>query len=105
MPTSKAQREQYRIKNERRKAAKLKSTAYAQRASTARKGIVGFGHNSASSFNKLAEGTTAVPKSEADLGSKNGSTKETNAQDKEERRSRIPIQGYEGRVRSAEAST
>lgn len=60
-------REQNRIKNQRRRDAKRKSTVYAQAAAKARKEIStggAFGAAEPELFNRLAEGTSAVRRAE-----------------------------------------
>lgn len=58
-------REANRIKNQRRRAAKSSSTLYAQAGREERRRVGGaFGKEDPATFNKLAEGTSAMRKAE-----------------------------------------
>lgn len=60
-------REANRIKNQRRRTAKQRTTTYAQRGREERRRANGaFGKEDPATFNVLAEGTTAVRKAETD---------------------------------------
>jgi hypothetical protein len=62
------EQERFRLKNERRKANKKKNTLYAQQAKVLRKANGGkFGKTDPASYNKLAEGTTAVPRAQSQV--------------------------------------